>query len=178
MKAIHLALITHLHHHKLDLNKNRIPMVHAYKDVKTSKKSNRLGEKLSNLLNIQKPYQKNDPPPSTHSNLNNIHEDKANTPTMSPKEDISDRRRDIHGVQEWEGLLDPPHPLLLQEIVKYGEFAQATYDALDIDSFSEYCVSCMYNSHKLFDKLGLNKNGYRVTKYIYAMSQIHMPQWL
>ncbi|KAH0642030.1 hypothetical protein KY285_032892 [Solanum tuberosum] len=175
MKSIHLPLVTHLHHHNLDLTKNRVPMVYAYQDVvKTSKKSNRLGEKLSNLLNIQK----NDPPPSTHSTLNNIHEDKANTPTMSPKEDISDRWRDIHGVHEWEGLLDPLHPLLRREIVKYGEFAQATYDALDIDSFSEYCGSCMYNSHKLFDKSGLNKSGYKVTKYIYAMSQIDMPQWL
>jgi len=97
---------------------------------------------------------------------------------MSPKEDISDRWCNIHGVHEWEGLLDPLHPLLRREIVKYGEFAQATYDALDIDSFSEYCGSCMYNSHKLFYKSGLNKSGYKVTKYIYDMSQIDMPQWL
>ncbi|KAH0740590.1 hypothetical protein KY290_033633 [Solanum tuberosum] len=86
------------------------------------------------------------------------------TPTMSPKEDISDRWRDIHGVHECEGLLDPIHPLLHIEIVKYSEFTQATYDALDIDSFSEYCGSCMYNSHKLFDKSGHTKSGYKVTK--------------
>ncbi|KAH0740676.1 hypothetical protein KY290_033719 [Solanum tuberosum] len=97
---------------------------------------------------------------------------------MSPKEDTSNRWRDIHGVHEWEGLLDPLHPLLRREIVKYGEFAQATYDALYIDSVSEYCGSCMYNSHKLFYKSGLNKSGYKVTKYIYDMSQIDMPQWL
>jgi len=69
MKAIHLPLVTHLHHHNLDLNKNRIRMVYAYQDVKTSKKSNRLGEKLSNLLNIQKPYQKSDPPPVNKSKI-------------------------------------------------------------------------------------------------------------
>ncbi|XP_009605461.1 phospholipase A1-Igamma1, chloroplastic [Nicotiana tomentosiformis] len=184
MKAIHHLHATHLHHLSHQLHNNRLPMVYAYKDVsietqiKTSKKSNRLGETLSNLLNIQKPYQKINNP-STYSNWNTLNiEDKANTPTMSPKEDISDRWRDIHGVQEWEGLLDPLHPLLRREIVKYGEFAQATYDALDFDAFSEYCGSCMYNSHKLFDKLGLSKSGYKVTKYIYAMSHIDMPQWL
>ncbi|KAG5590611.1 hypothetical protein H5410_041125 [Solanum commersonii] len=89
---------------------------------------------------------------------------------MSPKEDISDRWFNIHGVDEWEGLLDPLHPLLHREIVKYGEFAQATYDALDIDSFYEYCRIFMYNSYKLFDKSRINKTGYKVTKYIYAMS--------
>ncbi|WMV41508.1 hypothetical protein MTR67_034893 [Solanum verrucosum] len=94
----------------------------------------------------------------------------GNTPTMSPKEDISDRWWNIHGVHEWEGLLDPLHPLLRREIVKYGEFAQATYDALDIDSFYEYRGIFMYNSYKLFDKSRIKKTGYKVTKYIYAMS--------
>ncbi|CAK9165247.1 unnamed protein product [Ilex paraguariensis] len=80
---------------------------------------------------------------------------------MSPKEDISEKWREIQG-----------------EIVKYGEFAQATYDAFDFDSFSEYCGSCRYNENRLFDKLGLNKHGYKVTKYIYAMSHIDLPRWL
>ncbi|KAM3270279.1 hypothetical protein P3S67_029636 [Capsicum chacoense] len=70
---------TNFHNHNHQINKNRVRMVDAYQDVKTSKKSKRLGETLSNLLNIQKPYQKINPIPSTHSNWNvlNIHEDKA-----------------------------------------------------------------------------------------------------
>ncbi|CAK9142841.1 unnamed protein product [Ilex paraguariensis] len=102
---------------------------------------------------------------------------KHNTPVMSPKEDISEKWTEIHGSYEWDNLLDPLHPWLRQEIVKYGEFAQATYDAFDFDSFSEYCGSCKYNRHRLFDKLGLDKHGYNVTKYIYAMSHINLPRW-
>lgn len=97
---------------------------------------------------------------------------------MSPKEDVSQKWREIQGSRDWDELLDPLHPWLRREIIKYGELAQATYDALDFDSFSEYCGSCMYNQHKLFDKLGLGKSGYNVTRYIYAMSHIDLPQWL
>ncbi|CAK9145947.1 unnamed protein product [Ilex paraguariensis] len=97
---------------------------------------------------------------------------------MSPKEDISEKWREIQGGYGWDNLLDPLHPWLRREIVKYGEFAQATYDAFDFDSFSEYCGSCRYNENRIFDKLGLNKHGYKVTKYIYAMSHTDLPRWL
>lgn len=109
----------------------------------------------------------------------NIHEDKANTPSMSPKGNISDRWRDIHGVQEWEGLLDQSTRCFVEKLSNMGNLLkQTTYDALDFDPFSEYCGSCMYKSHKLLDKLDLSKSGYKVTKYIHAMSHIDMPQWL
>ncbi|GMY37717.1 isoform 2 of phospholipase a1-igamma1, chloroplastic [Fagus crenata] len=42
----------------------------------------------------------------------------------------------------------------------------------------EYCGSCRYNRHKLFEEFRPNKNGYKVTKYIYAMSHVDVPQWL
>lgn len=105
--------------------------------------------------------------------------DMADTPAMSPKENISSKWRELQGCREWEGLLDPLHPWLRREIVKYGEFAQATYDAFDSDQYSEYYGSCLYSRHKLLDKLGLTRNGYEVVSYIYAMSsQIDMPEWL
>ncbi|KAI3439148.1 Lipase_3 domain-containing protein, partial [Psidium guajava] len=97
---------------------------------------------------------------------------------MSPKEVISNEWREIHGMSDWENLLDPLHPWLRGEIIKYGEFAQATYDAFDFDSFSEYCGSCRYNKRKLFRELGLSQNGYEVTEYIYAMSHVEIPRWL
>ncbi|KAI3929555.1 hypothetical protein MKX01_025723 [Papaver californicum] len=99
------------------------------------------------------------------------------TPTLSPKEDISTKWNEIH-MGDYETLLSPLQPWLRREIVKYGEFAQATYDAFDFDSFSEYCGSCRYNRQKLFEKLGLGKNGYEITKYIYAMSHVDVPRWL
>ncbi|GFP81189.1 phospholipase a1-igamma1 chloroplastic, partial [Phtheirospermum japonicum] len=111
-------------------------------------------------------------------NISSIIEDKHNTPHPPPKRTYSKNWREIHGARDWEGLLDPLHPHLRREIVKYGEFAQATYDAFDFDAFSEYCGSCRYNRRKLFPKLGLENCGYRVTKYIYAMSHIDLPQWL
>ncbi|XP_059670620.1 phospholipase A1-Igamma1, chloroplastic [Cornus florida] len=184
MKAVS-STIHHHHHHHHDAGKNRLPKICAFQEIaidtlphpKTSNRVTRLAESFSNLLHlhIETQAQKN-----LHiSNLNNfLLEEKQNTPTMSPKEDISDKWRDIHGSFDWDNLLDPLNPWLRREIVKYGEFAQATYDAFDFDSFSEYCGSCRYNRHKLFDKLGLNKHGYNVSKYIYAMSQINMPRWL
>ncbi|KAK9268172.1 hypothetical protein L1049_010614 [Liquidambar formosana] len=99
------------------------------------------------------------------------------TPARSPKEHLSTKWREIHGLYNWDNLLDPLHPWLRREIVKYGEFAQATYDAFDFDPLSEFCGSCRYNRHRLFDELKLTKHGYKVTKYIYAMSHVDVPRW-
>jgi hypothetical protein len=96
----------------------------------------------------------------------------------SQKEDISSLFPAIHGKDDWSSLLDPLHPGLRREIIKYGEFAQATYDAFDYNPFSEYCGSCLFSQSNLFSKLGLDRHGYNITKYIYAMSQIDLPRWL
>ncbi|THG00546.1 hypothetical protein TEA_024373 [Camellia sinensis var. sinensis] len=97
---------------------------------------------------------------------------------MSPKEDIFDKWREIQGCCGWDNLLNPLHLWLRREIFKYSEFAQATYDAFDFDSFSKYCGSCRYNRDKIFDKSGLTKYGYKVSKYIHAMSHVDVPRWL
>ncbi|KAL7591785.1 phospholipase A1-Igamma1, chloroplastic [Lactuca sativa] len=146
---------------------------------KRSNKSTRLAKSISNLLNlyIEKPSLKN----FLHRHDWNVvaqAEAKLELPTMSPKEDISSIWRDIHGCSDWENLLDPLHPFVRRELIKYGEFSQATYDAFDFDSFSEYCGSCLFNRRKFFEKLGLTKHGYDVRKYIYAMSQFEIPRWL
>ncbi|XP_070678044.1 phospholipase A1-Igamma1, chloroplastic-like [Malus domestica] len=109
-----------------------------------------------------------------NSNTEEMH----STLTTSSKDIISEKWCEIHGSNDWDGLLNTIHPWLRREIVKYGEFTQATYNAFDFNSFSNYCRSCRYNKNKLFDVLGLDKNGYNVSKYIYAMSHIDMPQWL
>ncbi|CAA7409265.1 unnamed protein product [Spirodela intermedia] len=101
-----------------------------------------------------------------------------NTPTASPKENIAAIWREIHGARDWAGLLDPHHSWLRREIVKYGEFAQATYDAFDDDRFSRYCGSCRFGRSRLFSQLGLAHNGYEVTRYLYAMSHVEMPTWV
>lgn len=102
----------------------------------------------------------------------------AMTPTKSPVENISTRWSEIHGLHNWEGLIEPLHPWLRREVVKYEEFVEATYDAFDFDPLSEFCGSCRYNPNKLFEELGLTKHGYKVTKYIYAMSHVDIPEWI
>ncbi|KAF7842913.1 phospholipase A1-Igamma1, chloroplastic-like [Senna tora] len=168
---------------------SRFNVVHAIQQAihdhpQANNRAARLAESLSHLLHLHIE------PPSSSSHANNNenfnsdllisdYEQKHSTPPMSPKEDISQNWREIQGLSSnWEGLLDPLHPWLRREIVKYGEFAQATYDAFDFDGFSAYCGSCRYNKHKLFDKMGLAQHGYKVTKYIYAMSHIELPNWL
>ncbi|KAK6932132.1 Fungal lipase-like domain [Dillenia turbinata] len=101
-----------------------------------------------------------------------------NTPTVSMKENISSRWRELHGSNHWENLLEPLDPSLRQEIIKYGEFSQAAYDSFDFDTYSKYCGSNYYRKDELFDKLHLTRHGYKITKYIYAMSDIVMPHWL
>ncbi|KAK9137742.1 hypothetical protein Sjap_008336 [Stephania japonica] len=101
------------------------------------------------------------------------------TPISSPKEEISLQWRQlVNSNYDFDQLIDPLQPWLRREIIKYGEFAQATYDAFDFDSHSEYCGSCRYGIHNLFNKLGLGNHGYRATKHIYAMSHVDVPQWL
>ncbi|OVA03058.1 Lipase [Macleaya cordata] len=146
----------------------------------TKNRTARLAETLSNLvhLHLDTPLSNVYPHHDDHHRMNFHNQKGSNTPTKSPKENISTKWNEIHRSTDYDSLLNPLHPWLRREILKYGEFAQATYDAFDFDSFSEYCGSCRYNSRRLFDKLGLSKNGYKVSKYIYAMSHVDVPRWL
>ncbi|KAJ6777569.1 ALPHA/BETA-HYDROLASES SUPERFAMILY PROTEIN [Salix koriyanagi] len=72
------------------------------------------------------------------------------TPKMTPKQNISAMWQELHGSSNWDNLLDPLHPDLRREILKYGEFAEATYDSFDFDPLSEYCGSCRKEeSHRI-----------------------------
>ena len=101
------------------------------------------------------------------------------SPARSPEENMSNKWQELHaGSSKWEHLLDPFHPWLRAEIIKYGEFAQATYDAFNNDCFPEWYGNCRYRKHRLLDELHLTKHGYEVTKYIYAMSHVGVLQYL
>lgn len=100
------------------------------------------------------------------------------TPTFTPKDDISSLRPFIHGPGDWSTLLNPLHPSLRHEILKYGEFSQATYDAFDNNPGSEFRGSSLYGRRRLLQLLGLSRYGYAVTRYIYATSHIDLPRWL
>ncbi|KAI4343091.1 hypothetical protein MLD38_027634 [Melastoma candidum] len=141
--------------------------------------NNPLAKTLSNLLHlrIDKPQSKiigN----SLFQQNSHLESQRISAPSSSPKEVVSHMWRELHGSSDWDGMLDPLHPSLRREIIKYGEFAQATYDGFDFETSSKYRGSCRYNKKKLFDVLGLTKNGYQVLDYVYAMSHAEIPSWL
>ena len=105
---------------------------------------------------------------------------KLRRPDPSPKQSLAGKWREYHGANDWRGLLDPLDENLRREIVKYGEFAQATYDAFNSDTHSASYGSCCIPSgevNSFFERVGLKKSGYRVTKYLHATANVHVPQW-
>ncbi|KAJ1385517.1 Fungal lipase-like domain [Sesbania bispinosa] len=92
-------------------------------------------------------------------------------------ERLPDVWREIHGENDWAGLLDPMDPTLRQELIRYGEMAQACYDAFDFDPFSKYCGSCRFTRRNFFSSLGMSHHGYNVTRYLYATANINLPNF-
>lgn len=90
---------------------------------------------------------------------------------------LEGRWREIHGENNWAGLLDPMDPLLRSELTRYGEMSQACYDAFDFDPYSKYCGSCKYPRDKLFVALEMEYHGYEVTRYLYATSNVKLPNF-
>ncbi|KAL5202146.1 hypothetical protein ABZP36_013098 [Zizania latifolia] len=95
------------------------------------------------------------------------------------QDELAARWRDIHGRDDWAGLLDPMDPLLRSELIRYGEFAQACYDAFDYDLASRYCGSCKYPRRAFFDRLGMPAaaRGYAVSRFLYATSNFRFPNF-
>ena len=90
---------------------------------------------------------------------------------------LRDTWRKIQGEDDWAGLMDPMDPVLRSELIRYGEMAQACYDAFDFDPFSRYCGSCRFTRKKLFDSLGIFDSGYEAARYLYATSNINLPNF-
>uniref|UniRef100_A0A1J3EJL3 Phospholipase A1-Igamma1, chloroplastic n=1 Tax=Noccaea caerulescens TaxID=107243 RepID=A0A1J3EJL3_NOCCA len=90
---------------------------------------------------------------------------------------LRDTWRKIQGEDDWAGLMDPMDPVLRSELIRYGEMAQACYDAFDFDPFSKYCGSCRFTRKKLFESLGIFDSGYEVARYLYATSNINLPNF-
>ncbi|XP_071709409.1 phospholipase A1-Igamma3, chloroplastic [Rutidosis leptorrhynchoides] len=84
---------------------------------------------------------------------------------------------EIQGSNDWNGLLDPMNSHLRREIIRYGEFAQACYDSFDFDPRSKYCGTCKYQGTHFFEKLDMANCGYRISRYLYATSNINLPNF-
>ncbi|XP_062231288.1 phospholipase A1-Igamma1, chloroplastic-like [Phragmites australis] len=93
------------------------------------------------------------------------------------QDELPARWREIHGSDDWAGLLDPMDQLLRSELIRYGELAQACYDAFDYDPSSRYCGSCKYSRRDFFERLGMPgaARGYAVSRYLYATSNFRFP---
>ncbi|KAL6208683.1 hypothetical protein ACLB2K_019630 [Fragaria x ananassa] len=104
-------------------------------------------------------------------------DDKENRNATDQQRRLPDAWRELHGEDHWVGLLDPMDPLLRSELIRYGEMAQACYDAFDFDPFSKYCGSCRFTRANFFDSLGMSHHGYHVSRYLFATSNINLPNF-
>ncbi|WOH08532.1 hypothetical protein DCAR_0727973 [Daucus carota subsp. sativus] len=88
---------------------------------------------------------------------------------------LAETWKEIHGENDWEAMLDPIEPLMKSELIRYGDMAQACYDAFDQDPGSKYCGGCQFKPDMFFEDLGLSKFGYDVTAYLYSAYNINFP---
>ncbi|KAG6472966.1 hypothetical protein ZIOFF_070446 [Zingiber officinale] len=92
----------------------------------------------------------------------------SNSNRASPRGSIAGGWRRFHGVGDWEGLLDPLDDDLRRELVRYGEFVQATYHA-----FHSTSAPPGRPRHVL-----LPDRSYRVTRNLFATASIELPPWI
>lgn len=92
---------------------------------------------------------------------------------------IAKRWKHLSGENHWKDLLDPLDNDLRRYIIHYGEMAQATYDSFNSQKASKFAGSCLYAKDDFFTKVHLEKGNpfkYRVTQFIYATSQVQLPE--
>ncbi|XP_062190946.1 phospholipase A1-Ibeta2, chloroplastic-like [Phragmites australis] len=87
----------------------------------------------------------------------------------SPRGNIAAAWRQLHGEDGWRGLLDPLHPDLRREIVRYGEFVDAAYGAF---------LSRPDAAPGDRARVPLQDPAYRVTAPLFATSSLGLPPWL
>ncbi|CAM6096285.1 unnamed protein product [Calypogeia fissa] len=109
-----------------------------------------LAFKMGNMLKIQTPkYQSESASSPSHLTV-----------------DVASRWQILQGCNDWRGMLDPLDHALRAEIIRYGEFAQATYDAFE--------ATCKYEKETLLESVGLGNRGYEITQYIYGTTNLHL----
>jgi len=84
----------------------------------------------------------------------------------SPKSKLGSKWRELHGLNNWAGLLDPLDENLRRELVRYGEFVQAAYHAFHSDPEGS-------PRH-----VALPDGSFKVTKSLYATSSVRLPKWI
>ncbi|KAH7521426.1 phospholipase A1-Ialpha2, chloroplastic [Ziziphus jujuba] len=100
---------------------------------------------------------------------------RAANSAMEAKTRLSNLWKEIQGCNDWEDLVEPLHPLLRREIIRYGQFVTACYKAFDLDPSSKRYLNCKYGKKNMLRQVGMENSGYQVTKYIYATPDINIP---
>ncbi|KAG0581503.1 hypothetical protein KC19_4G257100 [Ceratodon purpureus] len=85
---------------------------------------------------------------------------------------LAKKWREVCGATDWKDMLDPLDADVRNELIRYGEFTQATYDSFDSDEHSKYKGSCRHCKETFLERAGLPDTGYEVTKYLYTTSDI------
>ncbi|XP_052160613.1 phospholipase A1-II 1 [Oryza glaberrima] len=89
---------------------------------------------------------------------------------------IARRWRELNGVSYWKGLLDPLDVDLRNNIINYGELSQAAYTGLNRERRSRYAGSCLFSRKDFLSRVDVsNPNLYVITKFIYAMCTVSLP---
>ncbi|XP_062230420.1 phospholipase A1-II 6-like [Phragmites australis] len=88
------------------------------------------------------------------------------------------RWRELHGENNWKGLLYPLDLDLRRTVIRYGEMAQATYDAFNHERLSPHAGLSRFGKNQFFERVQLpgQAGTYRVTKFLYAMSSVAVPE--
>ncbi|XP_010912884.1 phospholipase A1-Ialpha2, chloroplastic [Elaeis guineensis] len=100
---------------------------------------------------------------------------KTTAATVGAKTPLACMWREIQGAEDWDDLVQPLHPLLREEIVRYGESVAACYKVFDLDPSSKRYLNCKYGKNSMLREIGMASSGYEVTKYIYATPDISIP---
>ena len=170
--ALSMASVTHL---PTTTNTNHITFSQTFHPTKSHP-----------FAQVSLPIRKNDLSPLNHSTLipgssalattttNPANDVPNNTARPKRTTSLSNFWREVQGCNNWENLLDPLHPLLRQEIIRYGEFVTASYKAFDLNPTSKRYLNCKYGKKSMLSEVGMSNSGYEVTKYIYATPDINI----
>ena len=80
--------------------------------------------------------------------------------------------RQVQGSHDWDGLLQPLHPVVRDEVARYGELVGACYKVLDVDPSSARYMCCNHAKERVLEEAGVAEAGYEVTRYIYATPDV------
>ncbi|KAL6616548.1 hypothetical protein ACP70R_038818 [Stipagrostis hirtigluma subsp. patula] len=80
--------------------------------------------------------------------------------------------RQVQGSDDWDGLLEPLHPVVRDEAARYGELVGACYKVLDVDPSSPRYMCCKHGKERVLEEAGVASAGYEVTRYIYATPDV------